>query len=250
MEKAREAFAADEALLDVQIVELASLPYMLEARAPLKHDWTKSATSAAQRNWWFHHYRADDLSANVRQLLGAEQALASPERHAAWKVIAEQDPRASAERLVLRHLEQMVAVRNEVWDPRLEIVAEAVVTLGQLWKELAPELAAPPPATTSPLASGPSSGLAERVRMALATADLSPISPELEKARQLLRDQNDRDLTTRFYLLRLREAASATGPHAERIARATTATTRKEQYAQLAGRCAELVAAIDLLCKK
>jgi hypothetical protein len=242
MEKAREAFAADATLHDVRVVELSSIPYVLQVKAPPQHDWTKTAASAAERSWWFRHYRADDLSANVATVLSTELAVASPERQGAWRVLAEQNPRATAERLVLQHFELMVASRNEVWDPRLEVLAETVAVFGRLWKGLAPELAQPLPADAKTLA--------ERVRGALATADISPISQELAKAQQLLGDRTDLDLAMRFYLLRVREAVAAVEPHASRIAQSTTATARREAYERLAQHCAEVVAAIDLLCRK
>src|SRR5262245_46181028 len=121
MEKARAAFANAEGLTDVHFANVPGLRELLQVRAPADHDWERTAAEVAAQHWSLEPFRADDVVANLRQELAKELAVAPLDlaaRQRVWTTFGRLEPRLHAERIVLAALEQLVAGRATMWDPR------------------------------------------------------------------------------------------------------------------------------------
>ena len=249
MEKARVVFATAEGLTDVQVANVPGLRELLQVRAPADHDWAKTAAQVEAQEWWFEAFRADDVAANVRQELARELAVAAPDvtvRQQAWATLGRSEPRLRAERIVLGALEQLVAGRAAMWDPRLDEVEAAAVVLRQFWAGVAPALAA----ATEPAGALVSIPLAaqtwtERVHAAVAYDTIA--DADLLAARACVTPAPSRWWAVQFVWRRVAQQCAVVQQHAQRIAERTRDAGARQAYAELARQCADIVGAVALL---
>ena len=253
MEKARAAFATAAGLEQVQVAAVPGLRDMLQVRAALAHDWERTAAAMAARSWWFEKLRADDVAANVRSELAAQLAAAEadPEAHRrAWMVLGTMEARLLAERCVLHELEQLVATRAVLWDPRLDEVAAAAAALRAFWTGVAPALPREPegPPVNVPFAAPPpAAALCDRVREALAAGDGTAAPAQLLAARECIGTLATRWWAVQLLCHRVAQTCATVRDHASRRAERTQAPDRRQAYRELARRCADMVAALELL---
>src|SRR5262245_16513410 len=258
MEKARVVFAMAEGLTDVQVANVSGMRELLQVRAPVDHDWAKTAAQVAQHEWWFEAFRADDGAANLRRELAKELAAAPPDaaRQRVWETFGRWERRLYAERVVLGALEQLAAGRARMWDPRLDEVEEAAVALRQFWAGVAPALE---PAALPAVAPGAGPGAApfeariwmhpwtERVREAVAGNENAAAEQELAAARRIVTPVPSRWWAVQFTWRRVAQQCAAVQQHAQRLAERTRDAAVKQAYAELARQCADIVGALALL---
>ena len=249
MEKARVVFGMAEGLTDVQVANVPGLRELLLMRAPVDHDWAKTAAAVATQQWWFEAFRADDVAANLRQELASELAVASPDvavRQRAWATLGRSEPRLLAERIVLGALEQLVAGRATMWDPRLDEVEDAAVVLRQFWAGVAPTLAA----ATEPAGEQAMAPLAVQTwtgRVHAAVAYDTIAGADLVAARACVTPAPSRWWAVQLIWRRIAQQCAAVQQHAQRLAERTRDAVRQKAYAELARQCADIVGAVALL---
>jgi hypothetical protein len=249
MEAARAAFANAEGLTDVQVANVPGLRELLQVRAPADHDWAKTAAEVAVQQWSFEPFRADDVVVNLRHELANELAVAPRDaaaRQRAWTTFGRLEPRFCAERIVLAALEQLVAGRATMWDPRLDEVEAAAVALRQFWAGVAPALepaAQPAVAVGAPIVAP----WTERVREALTRTQTAAADEELAAEHRSVTPAPSRWWAVQLACRRVAQQCAEVQQHAQRLAERTRDAAAKQAYAELARQCADIVGAVTLL---
>jgi hypothetical protein len=248
MEKARAALLEAIEGISAEVPALPGHQELLLVKAKADHDWQQTAERMAARSWWFDRVRADDMAGNVRQQLHAHQLAAAgdlEDRQRAWAVLGSLESYLLAERRVLCALEDLVALRSTLWDPRLDEVAEITVAMRQFWTELAPTL---PRDMVLPLA-GPAveprlpEALGEAVRQLL-QLELSPGQAEQRHAARPVVG-GTRFLVWSLAWNRIETVCTEVGQHAARSAARVKDAERRRTYVDLQRQCETLVAALQ-----
>lgn len=233
---ARAAIAGEPGLRQVELVNTWGALRAVRLVAKANHDWSATATALASKLWWFEREPVDLVLA-----LRALATPANPPPVADWARLGETDPRLRAERALLLALEQTIAARQELWDPRLDEVTALAEAWRALWRDLAPQLPAGPavPLPIAPIVAQLQTLLAEPLDPAVAA--------ELAQVRDRVKFPAVRTWTIARVCHRVAEVCGEVAEHAERSAQRTADPVRAAAYARLAARCRELRAAAELL---
>lgn len=220
---------------DIRIAAVPAFPVMLEVSAAPDHDWDATLRTMVRADWWGHLYAADDPVGAVRAECAAarERAKTDPSVQRDWQTAAETGPRARLERTMLLHLEQITAMRARLWDPRLDVVADAATVLRAFWNEMAPNV--PPPVGTG-------AGPIDPVQAPVVPSSCPGAGVEAEER---LDATGPRGAAVRLLWHRLAAVCTEVAHHAETCAARTKDAPRRAAYLDLAQRCAATAAALQ-----
>lgn len=210
---------------------------MLEVRTPADPDWDAARRSLATANWWLHPYAADDPVGSVRAQLDAARDRAKADPDAArrdWEAAASGGPRALTERAIVLNLEQITAMRARLWDPRLDLVADAASTMRAFWHDMAPNVPLQPAPIAAPLPASPTTLVAP-----------SPGTAAGSEAELKLDAAGPRGAAVRILWHRVAAVCTEVARHAEACAARTKDPVRRAGYAELAQRCGATAAALQ-----